>query len=239
MSARSRRPSSTPPTRRVSRSRRARTMRSTSPTTRRGATRRSTTRTSTSSSRNDTGRWLLLRTFVGSSALTVKLYGTPQNRRVESETGAARGHRPAGASSASRTDACGSGPRSPRTRASRRARRASPAGSTPRIRKAALETHVVVLVPLRAGGSSATGRSRARSRRPPPPKEGEGATPAAAASPAGRRRRLHLAPAAASAALASTSQSGTRVGRKRDRVDAGVPVQPSAIVSPSRSTTYS
>jgi vancomycin resistance protein YoaR len=36
--------------------------------------------------RNDTGRWLLLRTFVGSSALTVKLYGTPQNRRVESDT---------------------------------------------------------------------------------------------------------------------------------------------------------
>jgi vancomycin resistance protein YoaR len=37
--------------------------------------------------RNDTGKWLLLRTFVGSSALTVKLYGTPQDRRVESETG--------------------------------------------------------------------------------------------------------------------------------------------------------
>jgi vancomycin resistance protein YoaR len=36
--------------------------------------------------KNDTGRWLLLRTFVGSSALTVKLYGTPQHRRVESET---------------------------------------------------------------------------------------------------------------------------------------------------------
>jgi vancomycin resistance protein YoaR len=36
--------------------------------------------------RNDTGRWLLLRAFVGSSALTVKLYGTPQDRRVESET---------------------------------------------------------------------------------------------------------------------------------------------------------
>jgi vancomycin resistance protein YoaR len=36
--------------------------------------------------RNDTGRWLLLRTFVGSSSLTVKLYGTPQYRRVESET---------------------------------------------------------------------------------------------------------------------------------------------------------
>jgi vancomycin resistance protein YoaR len=36
--------------------------------------------------RNDTGRWLLLRAFVGSSALTVKLYGTPHGRRVESET---------------------------------------------------------------------------------------------------------------------------------------------------------
>ena len=34
---------------------------------------------------NDTGRWLLLRTFVGSSSLTVDLYGAPQNRRVESE----------------------------------------------------------------------------------------------------------------------------------------------------------
>jgi vancomycin resistance protein YoaR len=36
--------------------------------------------------RNDTGHWLLLRTFVATSALTVKLYGTPQHRRVESET---------------------------------------------------------------------------------------------------------------------------------------------------------
>jgi vancomycin resistance protein YoaR len=35
---------------------------------------------------NDTGRWLLLRTFVGSSSLVVNLYGTPQNRRVVTET---------------------------------------------------------------------------------------------------------------------------------------------------------
>lgn len=35
---------------------------------------------------NDTGRWLLLRTFVGSGSLTVNLYGTPVDRRVESET---------------------------------------------------------------------------------------------------------------------------------------------------------
>jgi vancomycin resistance protein YoaR len=37
--------------------------------------------------RNDTNKWLLLRTFVGSSSLTVNLYGRPTGRRVESETG--------------------------------------------------------------------------------------------------------------------------------------------------------
>jgi vancomycin resistance protein YoaR len=35
---------------------------------------------------NDTDKWLLLRTFVGTGSLTVNLYGTPQNRRVESTT---------------------------------------------------------------------------------------------------------------------------------------------------------
>jgi len=35
---------------------------------------------------NDTSHWLLLRTFVGSSSLTVNLYGTPVHRRVVSET---------------------------------------------------------------------------------------------------------------------------------------------------------
>ncbi len=34
---------------------------------------------------NDTGHWLLLRTYVGSSSLTVALYGTPIHRRVVSE----------------------------------------------------------------------------------------------------------------------------------------------------------
>jgi vancomycin resistance protein YoaR len=36
---------------------------------------------------NDTRHWLLLRTFVGSGSLTVNFYGTPQSRRIESETG--------------------------------------------------------------------------------------------------------------------------------------------------------
>ncbi|HET9323218.1 MAG TPA: VanW family protein [Gaiellaceae bacterium] len=35
---------------------------------------------------NDTKKWLLLRTFVGASELTVNLYGTPVDRRVEVET---------------------------------------------------------------------------------------------------------------------------------------------------------
>ena len=35
---------------------------------------------------NDTGHWLLLRTWVGTSSLTVALYGTPAHRRVVSET---------------------------------------------------------------------------------------------------------------------------------------------------------
>jgi len=35
---------------------------------------------------NDTEHWLLLRTFVGSSSLTVNLYGTPTGRKVESTT---------------------------------------------------------------------------------------------------------------------------------------------------------
>jgi len=35
---------------------------------------------------NDTGHWLLLRTFVSSTALTVNLYGTPVHRKVVSAT---------------------------------------------------------------------------------------------------------------------------------------------------------
>jgi vancomycin resistance protein YoaR len=35
---------------------------------------------------NDTDKWLLVRTFVGAGSLTVNVYGTPQRRRVETET---------------------------------------------------------------------------------------------------------------------------------------------------------
>ncbi len=37
--------------------------------------------------KNDTKQWLWLRTFVGTGSLTVTLYGTPQHRKVEYETG--------------------------------------------------------------------------------------------------------------------------------------------------------
>jgi vancomycin resistance protein YoaR len=36
--------------------------------------------------RNDTDKWLLLRTFVGPGSLTVNLYGTPTGRRIQTET---------------------------------------------------------------------------------------------------------------------------------------------------------
>ena len=42
---------------------------------------------------NDTGHWLLLRTWVGSSSLTVALYGTPQHRRIETDERTARRRR--------------------------------------------------------------------------------------------------------------------------------------------------
>jgi vancomycin resistance protein YoaR len=35
---------------------------------------------------NDTDKWLLVRTFVGAGSLTVNIYGTPQHRRVETDT---------------------------------------------------------------------------------------------------------------------------------------------------------
>jgi vancomycin resistance protein YoaR len=41
---------------------------------------------------NDTGHWLLLRTFVGASSLTVNLYGTPTGRKVTSSTAPLTSH---------------------------------------------------------------------------------------------------------------------------------------------------
>ena len=55
---------------------------------------------------NDTDKWLLLRTFVGSGSLTVNLYGTPQNRRVETSRAAAPRRRCAEGEPREGSDAC-------------------------------------------------------------------------------------------------------------------------------------
>ena len=98
---------------------------------------------------NDTGKWLLLRTFVGSSSLTVALYGTPVNRRIEVETAPLRVTAEPSREADPGPGATGRRDRVSRATASRPARRACAAGSTRR-REAAPRQHVVVLLRVRA-----------------------------------------------------------------------------------------
>ena len=84
---------------------------------------------------NDTGKWLLLRTFVGSSSLVVNLYGTPQHRRVETETAPLRVGRAAAGRARSSTDSVAPG--DTRRRELRRSRRRRPPCTGPSTRRAA------------------------------------------------------------------------------------------------------
>ena len=111
---------------------------------------------------NDTDHWLLLRTFVSSSSLTVNLYGTPQHRRVESETRAARHDRAVPIEEGCRTrpargqkvvDQAGSPPLSTSVDRRSTTRRASCSTTTPGTRATWARRR-----------SSASGRSRSRSR---------------------------------------------------------------------------
>ena len=130
---------------------------------------------------NDTDHWLWLRTFVSSSSLTVALYGTPQNRRVESEVLAARrdqraeGEARPGSEHARRPDrARGVGPARPLDER-----------SPPRLRLergAHVRPHVVLLIPVGAARD---------------PLRHEAAARAAAAA---ARREEEAGPAASSAA---------------------------------------
>ena len=99
---------------------------------------------------NDTGHWLLLRTFVGSSSLTVALYGTPQHRRVETHDRAAARRRAAAGREDGRRDARAGQRRWSTTTACRRRRPRSSGRST---RRAASSS------PTRPG-TRATARSR-------------------------------------------------------------------------------
>ena len=99
---------------------------------------------------NDTGNWLLLRTFVSSSSLTVSLYGTPVHRKVDEHDEPARRARQAAGEEDGRSDAAS------------RARRSSTTPGVPAMstsvtrdvyadgRQAALPRHVVLVVPRRA-----------------------------------------------------------------------------------------
>ena len=111
---------------------------------------------------NDTGHWLLLRTFVSSSSLTVNLYGTPQHRKVVSQTRAARHHRPGAAGDHEGPDPADGREGRSTTRARRRCRPASPQVYDAE-RQAALRQHLVLELRRRQVDRSASGRSRSRS----------------------------------------------------------------------------
>ena len=117
---------------------------------------------------NDTDHWLLLRTFVGTGSLTVNLYGTPQDRRVETT---AQPLRVVGAPH----DQAGAGPDAREGHG--RGRRVRPAGALDERQQEGLRRrwhgaargHLVLLLPLGAEGRpcrhEAEAEARSRSRR--------------------------------------------------------------------------
>ena len=184
---------------------------------------------------NDTDHWLLLRTFVGSGSLTVNLYGTPQNRRVETT---AQPLRVVGAPTIKRVPDPTLRRARPRSRstASRPARRASAARSTTPAARCCTRTRgTPPTAPSRR--SSASARSRSQS-----PSQGEAeADEGRHGSPHDDRRRGRAAGVYAASALAtaSTNHGGSRIGRCVTPSTVACDVHPSATASPSRSTTYS
>ena len=170
---------------------------------------------------NDTPRWLLLRTYVGSSSLDVELYGAPLNRRVESVTKPARRHRAAAAKRvpdptlfAGSTVVEESGAPSRSTSVDGRSTAAAGSSTTtPGTRPTAAS-----LASCDVGTKPRPGRRRRR----------EG--PSGPSGPTGPRA------SALRSAISSASQPGTRVGRCVVASTQAWRVQPSAIASPSRST---
>ena len=112
---------------------------------------------------NDTGHWLLLRTFVSSSSLSVNLYGTPQHRRVVSETTPLRDHRARPGEVRRRPDPLRREEGDRGVRIGRRcSRRATRAGSTTRTASSCTRTPGTRATRARSR-SSTWGRSRSRS----------------------------------------------------------------------------
>ena len=176
---------------------------------------------------NDTGHWLLLRTFVGPSSLTVTLYGTPQHRRVESTTAPLAFVAPPPVqrtvdATLAPGDVVVDDPGVPAQSTSVERKVYAPdgkllVGCRPGTRTTAPSR--------RSFASGRRSRSRRRRRRR-------------------RRRRLRRLPRlrpfrSLRTSNASASHAGTRVGLRFAASTVACAVQPSAITTPSRSIAYS
>ena len=174
---------------------------------------------------NDTGHWLFLKTFVGTDALTVTLYGTPTGRKVESTTTPLVVH---GKAPVKKTidkslkpgEKIVDDPGEPAMTTS--VTRDRLLGR----REAAQQGHLLLVVRRRAG---------ARPRRP----EAEEAE--AEEEAAGYDDDVDVADDDSARAIASTSHCGIRVGRKVAASTHACAVHPSAssVPSLSRSISYS
>ena len=194
---------------------------------------------------NDTDHWLLLRTFVGAGSLTVNLYGTPVNRRVETtteplvETGPVpveETEDPALEKGKRVVDEFGSPPRRDERAAARLRRQ----------RQAAVRQHVALVLRRRAvararrhqgAAQEAGSRSLRSSRRSPGKGERRDDDDAG-----GRLRgdgRADGYDSRSAVAIASTNHGGTRVGWSVAASTVACCVSAVATSSPSRSIRYS
>ena len=126
---------------------------------------------------NDTDHWLLLRTFVGAGSLTVNLYGTPVNRRVESTTRAARRDRP-GAGQGDRRPGAREGEAGHRRVRLAAARDERQAARLRREREAPVRQHLAVVLRRRAVARARRDEGAAEEAAPSRSKAAKGETPA-------------------------------------------------------------
>ena len=181
---------------------------------------------------NDTGHWLLLRTWVGPSSLTVALYGTPQHRRVETieRSRCAVVAPPPVQKTVDATLKPGQvvvdDPACPRSRRRSSARSTPPAASSCPTRRGTRATG-----PSRRSSASAR-RSRRRRRRRRPRRRPR-------PRPARRRPVLRRSAVGSALAIASRSHPARGWGGSVPASTVAWAVQPSAISSPPRSIAYS
>ncbi len=195
---------------------------------------------------NDTPHWLLLRTFVGADSLIVSLYGTPQHRRVVTQTAP--------------LTATGRMPIAPRLDAALRPGQrivltpghaadhdlGAPLGLCPR-RQTALQLDLVLELPGRPRGRArgAAPPSEARpGRRVSPGRPGPGWATSLPAPAAGRAQLSRAGygpsgPDPCPVSIADRSQAGVRVARSVAASTVPCAVHPSAMSVPPRSTAYS